>query len=47
MWCAPSQIHTAPRIGSVVLPLALPAVAHAISAINENGSRRKAAARNT
>jgi hypothetical protein len=34
-------------MGSVVLPLALPAVAQAISAINENGSRRKAALRIT
>ena len=47
MWCAPSQIQTAPRIGSVVLPLALPAVAHAMSEINEKGSKRKAAARST
>ena len=45
MWCAPSQIQSAPRIGSVVVPVALPAVAHAISATNANGSSTKAAPR--
>ena len=47
MWCAPSQIQSAPRMGSVVDPLALPAVDQAISAINENGRSRNAALRNT
>ena len=45
MWCAPTQIQAAPRIGSVVVPVALPAVAHAISAMKANGSNTKAAPR--
>jgi hypothetical protein len=45
--CAPIQIHNAARSGSPVLPVALPAVAHAISAIKDVGSKSHATLRKT
>jgi len=45
--CAPIQIHSAALSGSPVLPVALPAVAQARSAINEVGSKSQATLRKT